>query len=158
MKKSFTLLTTLSCGYAVEVSVSKQLPKNEVARVSDNDDISRDFAELCDRAGFRFEEHSVVTEDGYVLAVYRIPGLLSEEKDIFETDIFSHKPAVLFQHGIMDSAYAWVMHYSDLAPAFVAARAGYDVWLNNSRGNTYSRKHLRWDPDTDKDKFWNFDW
>jgi lysosomal acid lipase/cholesteryl ester hydrolase len=54
------------------------------------------------------------------------------------------------------------MHYPDMAPAFVAARAGYDVWLGNSRGNTYSRDHLIYRPDTliggDRDKFWAFDW
>ena len=31
----------------------------------------------------------------------------------------------------------------------------YDVWLMNVRGNHYSREHLWYDPDTDKE-FWNF--
>ena len=138
-------------------------------RVGDNDDQSRTFAEICKRAGFQFEEHRVTTQDGYILAVYRIPGLLSEQNDDLagESDFdFSEdasakqweKPAIYFQHGILDSAYAWVMHYSDKSPAFVAARAGYDVWLNNSRGNTYSRRHSALDPDEDKEKFWNFGW
>ena len=50
------------------------------------------------------------------------------------------------------------MHYSDKSPAFVAARAGYDVWLGNSRGNTYSRRHQGLDADRDKEKFWDFGW
>ena len=64
------------------------------------------------------------------------------------------------QHGILDSANSWVMHYADVAPAFVAARNGYDVWLGNSRGNTYSRKHVSLNPDKHHDKkaFWSFDW
>lgn len=33
------------------------------------------FQELCVKYGFEFEEHTVVTEDGYILTVWRIPGL-----------------------------------------------------------------------------------
>lgn len=43
-----------------------------------------------------------------------------------------------------------------MAPAFVAARAGYDVWLGNSRGNKYSKKHVKLDPYYHE--YWMFDW
>ena len=58
---------------------------------------------------------------------------------------------------MFDSAYGWIVNYADVAPAFVAAKGGYDVWLGNSRGNTYSRAHIRLNPDKDKE-FWDFDW
>lgn len=50
------------------------------------------------------------------------------------------------------------MNFPDVAPAFVAARAGYDVWLGNSRGNTFSEKHVSLDPFWDQEAFWDFDW
>ena len=50
------------------------------------------------------------------------------------------------------------MNYADVAPAFVASRAGYDVWLGNSRGNTYSRAHTEYNPDRNERKFWDFTW
>lgn len=38
--------------------------------------------------------------------------------------------------------------------AFLLADAGYDVWLANTRGSTYSRKHEKYQ-DTDY-RFWDF--
>lgn len=112
-------------------------------------DGKRDFQEMCATYGFQFEEHTVVTEDGYILTVWRIPGLVNEPAPT------TPKPSVLLQHGILDSANAWVMNYEAVSPAFVTARGGYDVWLGNSRGNTYSLGHVN----KMKDKeYWAFDW
>jgi pimeloyl-ACP methyl ester carboxylesterase len=116
----------------------------------DTGDAKLDFQQLCIKYGFQFEQHTVVTDDGYILTQYRIPGLIG--------DTNTDKPPVLFQHGLLDSANCWIMNYDDVAPAFVAARAGYDVWLGNSRGNTYSLAHVEYDPWKNEKKFWDFDW
>jgi pimeloyl-ACP methyl ester carboxylesterase len=120
------------------------------ADVIDPDEF-KTFSEIATENGFRFEEHTVTTEDGYILTVFRVPGLINEP-------VQRTKPVVFMQHGLMDSANAWVMNWPEVAPAFVTARAGYDVWLGNSRGNTYSRAHVSLNPDSKLNhKFWEFD-
>lgn len=61
-------------------------------------------------------------------------------------------------HGLADSAWCWLIADPDVAPAFVAARAGYDVWLGNGRGSTYSVEHMFLDPWRDNRRYWDFDW
>ena len=53
---------------------------------------------------------------------------------------------VLLQHGIEDSSDSWVMNSADKAPAFLLAKNGFDVWLANSRGNKFSKKHTSLSP------------
>ena len=65
------------------------------------------------------------------------------------------RPAILIQHGILDSADFVVAHGPDQSPAFYLANSGYDVWIANSRGNKYSRQHTTLNPDKDA-KFWDF--
>jgi len=48
----------------------------------------------------------------------------------------------------------WVWNDSDKANAFILARAGYDVWLGNNRGNKYSMGHMSMS-NTDHE-FWDF--
>lgn len=56
----------------------------------------------------------------------------------------------------MCTAESWVVH-TDKSPAFTLARAGYDVWLGNSRGTKHSRNHQYWDPNEDYE-YWQFSW
>ena len=94
-----------------EVIPETNLEHESTEADSDLGDAGRTFSEICSENGFKFEEHKVTTDDGYMLTVYRIPGTVDDRT--------SGKPPVLFQHGVFDSAYGWIMHYPDVAPAFV---------------------------------------
>jgi gastric triacylglycerol lipase len=94
------------------------------------------------------EEHKATTSDGYVLTLYRIPGPQGS------TSHTPGKKAVFLQHGLLDSSFTWVSNLPHQSLGFVLADAGYDVWLGNVRGNTYSKQHNYYD--TDDNDFWDF--
>jgi pimeloyl-ACP methyl ester carboxylesterase len=118
----------------------------------DSSDALRSFEEICEENGFAHERHEVVTEDGYILSLWRVPGKLEEGVPT------GQKPPIIFQHGLFGSSIDWIVNKADIAPAFVAANAGYDVWLGNNRGNTYSRAHKTLSPETDGKEFFDFSW
>ncbi|XP_014285231.1 lipase 3 [Halyomorpha halys] len=100
--------------------------------------------------GYPFEEYEVVTEDGYILSLHRIPYGKNSQGKI-------GRP-VIIQHGILASSACWVLSRPDQALGFIMADYGYDVWMPNNRGNTYSLKHTRLDSSksSDQKEYWDF--
>ncbi|CAH1402310.1 unnamed protein product [Nezara viridula] len=107
-------------------------------------------APLVMKHGYPFEEHEIETEDGYILTLHRIPHGKNNSGHV-------GRP-VLLQHGILCSSACWLVSEPDKGLGFILADSGYDVWIPNSRGNTYSRKHRSLNPDKEPDatKFWDF--
>lgn len=102
--------------------------------------------------GYQFEEHNIVTSDGYILTAFRIPGKLSGFDDTLQTS--SQKYPVYMQHGLIDDGGTWFFDNQTLDLSLQLADMGYDIWVTNSRGTCYSNAHMNY---TVKDKeFWNF--
>ncbi|XP_064094091.1 gastric triacylglycerol lipase-like isoform X1 [Macrobrachium nipponense] len=139
-------------------------------------------AEMIRARGYPAEVHHVVTDDGYILEVHRIPfhsrlnlkhSVQNEVEKPIELQLLNtsartdhekssageitHRgdPKVVFLlHCFLCSSADFVMNDHDQALAFVMSNEGYDVWLGNMRGNIYGRRHTKFSPsDT---QFWEF--
>ncbi|XP_045609072.1 lipase 3 [Procambarus clarkii] len=66
------------------------------------------------------------------------------------------RKAVFVLHGFLSSSADFVMNDPDQALGFLLADAGFDVWLGNTRGNFYGRRHTNLT--TKQPEFWDFSW
>uniref|UniRef100_T1GBG6 Lipase n=1 Tax=Megaselia scalaris TaxID=36166 RepID=T1GBG6_MEGSC len=92
-----------------------------------------------EKYGYPSETHQVETEDGYILQ---------------NSKTNSTKPPVLVVHGIIGSSDHYVITGPKQGLVFQLYDQGYDVWLANTRGNTYTKKHKSLS--TSSQEFWNY--
>ena len=59
---------------------------------------------MAARHGYRVETHEVITEDGYVLSMHRIPR--GKETNAF---VNKERPVVYIQHGLTSSSADWLV-------------------------------------------------
>ncbi|XP_050352135.1 lipase 1-like [Nymphalis io] len=110
-----------------------------------SEDTYLNFTELTSKYGYKSEEHTVSTEDGYLLTVFRLLPKCNQRQRF----------PVILAHGIYDSSDAWILTGPQTGLGYILATKCYDVWAANLRGNVYSRKHIRLDPDKDPE-YWEF--
>lgn len=93
---------------------------------------ARDFGDICDIYGYTYEEHVVLTKDGYLLGLHRLPSRKGEKKTSPGTS--TGKPVVYLHHGLLMNSEIWIcLTDPSRALPFVLAESGYDVWLGNNR-------------------------
>ncbi|XP_045761308.1 lipase 3-like [Maniola jurtina] len=126
--------------------ISHALTKNRpVKKPLYIEDTYLNFTELATKYGYPSEQHTVTTEDGYLLTVFRI---------LPKCPLAQQFPVIL-GHGVIDSSDTWILTGPKTALGYILSNNCYDVWAVNYRGNIYSRKHLRLDPDKDR-AYWEF--
>ncbi|KAJ0989553.1 hypothetical protein J5N97_007909 [Dioscorea zingiberensis] len=100
--------------------------------------------------GYPCEEHTVITEDGYILSIQRIPNGHS---------IASPRPnaiPVLLEHGLFMDGITWILNTPGESLGFILADNGFDVWIANARGTKYSSGHTSLLPDDSA--YWDWSW
>ncbi|XP_075231284.1 lipase member J-like isoform X2 [Lycorma delicatula] len=120
--------------------------------------------EIISKYGYNVETHQVVTEDGYLLTIFRIPGSSRSNKNTNTngmkksnvTEPVKKRRVIFLQHCILCSSSVFVLMGPNKSLAFLLADQGYDVWIGNSRGTSYSKNHVNMS--TRSKDFWKFSW
>nr|XP_056705728.1 lysosomal acid lipase/cholesteryl ester hydrolase-like [Euleptes europaea] len=141
----FIIIAYLSQGI---VGSEKSTSEDRLEKYTVDPECFLNVSELISYHGYPSEEHHVETEDKYILTVYRIP------HGKYNCGDKGPKPIVFLQHAILGDATHWLSNLPNNSFGFILADAGYDVWLGNSRGNTWSSHHKTLKPT--EQKFWEF--
>lgn len=113
-------------------------------------EVNMNAAQLIRSKGYPCIEYKVQTADGFILGLQRIPyGRNAKNKN-------GKKQVAFLQHGLLTASTNWITNLANESLAFILADAGYDVWLGNMRGNTYSKEHVKYS--IDSDEFWDWTW
>nr|XP_043616604.1 triacylglycerol lipase 2 [Erigeron canadensis] len=100
--------------------------------------------------GYKCQEIDVTTEDGYILSVQRIPEGRNGDGGV------KNRQPVLLQHGVLVDGMTWLLNSPEQSLALILADNGFDVWIANTRGTSFSRRHVSLDPDSPE--FWDWTW
>ncbi|XP_059028467.1 lipase member J-like [Mustela lutreola] len=117
-------------------------------RRAQNPEVNMNISQIISYWGYPEEVYDIITEDGYILGLYRIPYGKTN------SDSSAQRLVVYSQHGLFTCASSWISNLPNNSLGFILADAGYDVWMGNSRGTTWSRKHKYLK--TNSKEFWAF--
>ncbi|KAF5293144.1 hypothetical protein FQA39_LY13754 [Lamprigera yunnana] len=105
--------------------------------------------QVIKKYGYPLEVHTITTEDGYILELHRIPHGRHNAQNVTGS-------SVLLFPGLACNSASWLTLGPEGSLAFMLADEGYDVWLANYRGTTWSLKHETLDAKADEKEYFNF--
>ncbi|XP_055907827.1 lipase 3-like [Eupeodes corollae] len=115
-----------------------------------NDSVTTEL--LVKEHGYPFEKHTVVTEDDYILELHRIPYSARANS----SSSSGPRQVAFMMHGLGVSSSDWIILGPNYSLAYALSDAGFDIWMGNARGNTYSMKNTKLS--SKSSEFWNFSW
>jgi len=121
-------------------SMLEMIPRSRTSLSEASGAAPRTAADVLRASGYPYQRHVVITDDGYVLQMDRIPR--KEAKDV-----------AFFMHGILDTSLGWVANGVTGSIAFAAYDQGFDVWLGSCRSNP-PRRHS--DPAMEGSAYWGY--
>ncbi|XP_037524508.1 gastric triacylglycerol lipase [Rhipicephalus sanguineus] len=104
--------------------------------------------QLIRSKGYPFERHNVITSDGYIIEMHRIPHGREPCKEP------CHRQPILLMSGLLGDSSNYVLDFPKQSLGYVLADHKYDVWMGNVRGNTYGKRHKKFNARSRR--FWNF--
>lgn len=99
--------------------------------------------------GYPCTEHTVQTDDGFLLSLQHIPHGKNGIAD-------NAGPPVFLQHGLFQGGDTWFINSNEQSLGYILADNGFDVWIGNVRGTRWSKGHSTLSV---HDKlFWDWSW
>ncbi|KAK3132555.1 hypothetical protein QOZ80_6AG0524410 [Eleusine coracana subsp. coracana] len=108
---------------------------------------------LCEQLllplGYPCTEHTIETNDGFLLSIQHIPRGKNGAAD-------NAGPPVFLQHGLFQGGDTWFINSPEQSLGYILADNGFDVWIGNVRGTHWSKGHSTYSV---HDKlFWDWSW
>ncbi|CAL8131293.1 unnamed protein product [Orchesella dallaii] len=130
--------------YRIAGTCQREIPKS----IPNLAEVPPTTVDEIEKRGYYVSTHTILSEDGYTSAIYRIYGGPKSPPK-------RGKQAVLLFHGGGGGSASWIIQPGSRNLAFLLVDSGYEAWLANARGTGPSKNHTRLNADTDLE-YWDF--